>query len=82
MKLFVALPALLLVASASVARSPVSTIKDQLPNSRIIGGYLATPGQLPYQVFLETELPSGSSWCGASIISADWVVTAAHCVYG
>lgn len=51
--------------------------------SRIIGGSLAVPGQFPYQVFLNIEKQNISGYfCGGSIISPDWILTAVHCVYG
>lgn len=51
------------------------------PDSRIIGGALASPGQFPYQVYLQTKFFYGDSSCGGSIISPDWILTAAQCVY-
>ncbi|XP_049541881.1 serine protease SP24D-like [Anopheles darlingi] len=47
-------------------------------SSRIVGGSVASQGQLPYQVAL---LRSGSLGCGGSLIDARWVLSAAHCVY-
>jgi len=36
----------------------------------------ATAGQFPHQAAL---VISGTTFCGASLISATWVLTAAHC---
>ncbi|XP_016972083.1 brachyurin [Drosophila rhopaloa] len=48
---------------------------------RIISGSQAKIGQFPWQVILKRD-----EWddllCGASIISANWVLTAAHCASG
>ncbi|XP_053975832.1 trypsin alpha-3-like [Hylaeus volcanicus] len=45
-------------------------------DSRIVGGNPADIHNHPYQLSLQTS----SHICGASIISSNWVVTAAHCV--
>nr|CAD7423873.1 unnamed protein product [Timema monikensis] len=47
-------------------------------DGRIIGGEDAAIIDFPYQLSLGYF---GSHSCGASIISADWLLTAAHCVY-
>lgn len=82
MKVFILLSALLVVASASVARSPAAKLRDFLPESRIIGGNLASAGQFPYQVALSISNSAGSWFCGGSIIDANWILTAAHCTDG
>ena len=46
------------------------------PNGRIVGGSPTTIEEVPHQVSLEAY---GFSFCGGSIISEDWVVTAGHC---
>lgn len=83
MKAFILLSALLVAAaSASITRYPANTLKDLLPQSRIVGGDLASNGQFPYQVALSMTAGSVSWFCGGSIINANWIVTAAHCTDG
>lgn len=44
---------------------------------RIVGGDIATIGQFPYQVSLQSY---NEHICGGSIISSTHILTAAHCV--
>ncbi|XP_065075993.1 brachyurin-like [Ochlerotatus camptorhynchus] len=66
------------------ARLPqeLQSLRYSVPSSRITNGNEARPGQFPYQVALVINLDQGSALCGASIISNDYILTAAHCVIG
>ncbi len=63
---------------------PPSTVNDlncgkrSASQSRVIGGVNATKGAWPWQIGIYSQ--SGGIFCGGSLISPLWVVTAAHCV--
>lgn len=48
----------------------------------IVGGQEATPGEFPWQVALVYKGSDlyNNQFCGGTLIAADWVVTAAHCI--
>jgi len=56
----------------------IPTITPKSGNARIVGGEEAIPHSWPWQVSLRK--PSYWHFCGGTIISKRWVVTAAHCV--
>lgn len=43
---------------------------------RIVGGVNSVEGEWPWQVSLHF---SGNLYCGASVLSSDWLISAAHC---
>ncbi|XP_061411756.1 enteropeptidase-like [Lethenteron reissneri] len=50
-----------------------------VPESRVVQGSDAAPGAWPWMVDLRSK---GQHLCGASLLSRDWLLTAAHCVRG
>ncbi|XP_033115439.1 chymotrypsinogen B-like, partial [Anneissia japonica] len=51
--------------------------QTQVRSSRIVGGEDSYPGEWPWMLSFEIY---GSFYCGASLISEKWAITAAHCV--
>lgn len=48
---------------------------------KIVNGFDGTRGQFPYQALLFWDRARGYSYCGGSLISNQWILTAAHCVH-
>ncbi|XP_061756034.1 coagulation factor IX-like [Nerophis ophidion] len=61
----------------------VDALKEKIPDvrARIIGGDEVFPGEIPWQAALYYA-PEKKVFCGGSILSERWVITAAHCLYG
>uniref|UniRef100_A0A3B3X9G8 Peptidase S1 domain-containing protein n=1 Tax=Poecilia mexicana TaxID=48701 RepID=A0A3B3X9G8_9TELE len=56
-----------------------TSAESQTPFKRIVGGRSVAPGEIPWQVLFRPK-PSGRLFCGGSILSERWVITAAHCL--
>ncbi|ENN79279.1 hypothetical protein YQE_04256, partial [Dendroctonus ponderosae] len=87
MKFSLVLIALAAAAVSADAETPVykaeylpATPVNVSKNLRIVGGFNAERNQFPYQVSLQRRgLITFSHICGGTIISPNWVLTAAHC---
>ncbi|KAM7348561.1 serine protease 1-like [Cochliomyia hominivorax] len=79
MKFLVVLALTLACVSAATVGDTTSLFRNKAVEGRITNGKPAKPGQFPYQVGL---LKNRSDWCGGSLISDSWILTAAHCTNG
>ncbi|XP_068240757.1 trypsin-1-like isoform X2 [Palaemon carinicauda] len=50
-------------------------------DTRIVQGIDAQQNEFPYQVHIFLVLNTSYRWCGGSIISEHWILTAAHCFF-
>ena len=81
-------PATAATAAPSTTAAPTATTSptpttDSIVTPNIVGGTEATIVDAPWQVALITPTASSEfqgQFCGGSIVAAQWIVTAAHCV--
>lgn len=73
-----------IVLASAVLMCFASTSYGYKIQPKIVDGLKAAPGQFPFYAFLEVRFgdPTKGAACGASIISDEWVLTAAHCLMG
>lgn len=78
---FLVLTALFLLAVPSHQQGLPTCGRSTL--SKIVGGSESAPNEFPWMVHLQLIFWSGdAATCGGTLISKDWVLTAAHCLYG
>lgn len=71
--------------SPVLARDDKEAAEAGRKSSRIVGGYEAQPGAWPWMVALiydGSPTVFDGQFCGGSLVSSNWVLTAAHCVEG
>ncbi|XP_026160944.1 granzyme B(G,H)-like [Mastacembelus armatus] len=57
----------------------VLSLDGQVQGGKIIGGHKAMPHSRPYMALLEQRTQNVVKYCGAFLLSEDFVMTAAHC---
>ncbi|XP_053685274.1 brachyurin-like [Sabethes cyaneus] len=55
-------------------------LRKLTPSRRVTNGQEATPGQFPYQIALLSTFAGGTGLCGGSVLTNNYILTAAHCV--
>jgi len=62
-------------------REVFDAVDSAFPNPHIVGGRESVPHSHPHQVGLKLQIDYRSGFCGGSLISDQWVLTAAHCAH-
>jgi secreted trypsin-like serine protease len=76
--------ALFIIFSQAETLETVSKDLEILPQSanfsRIVNGQTASANQFPHQALVFISTIQGTYQCGGSLISSEWVLSAAHCI--
>jgi secreted trypsin-like serine protease len=73
---------LLLIRASPLQKCQNKIVPQKTLGPRIISGYEASLGQLPWQAGITFEGEENNWFCGGSIISSEWILTAGHCIDG
>src|SRR4051812_44979678 len=77
------LAAVVVLLAASCAMQPAGfKAAHSAKSNAIVGGTSTTIGARPFQVALESKSEGDFFFCGGSVIDAEWVLTAQHCMEG
>jgi secreted trypsin-like serine protease len=70
------------VAVASAGAIGTAEARQAPPGTNIVGGTTASTAQVPWMIALNNSRSSSpvGQWCGATLVKANKIVTAAHCV--
>lgn len=80
-KLKLALVVATVATAALGAAGPAQAAqKPGVPTESIVGGTLASTAQTPWAIALNNTATSSGQYCGATLVKANKIVTAAHCV--
>jgi secreted trypsin-like serine protease len=74
--------ALAVASFGAVGSAAAEPLDGPPPSTRIVGGDIAHTADVPWAIQLSNSgspSPTGE-WCGATLVKADKIVTAAHCV--
>lgn len=64
---------------AAFCATAAHSAPNHLISGRVVNGVNALPGEFPFMASLRNRI--GSHTCGSTIIHAEWVMTAAHCIF-
>ena len=79
----ITLTALVILTGTALADDPEPEPESQIVSPKIVGGSVAQVGAWPWQVALLVNglSPFNGQFCGGSLITDEWVITAAHCMF-
>ncbi|XP_044266759.1 brachyurin-like [Tribolium madens] len=73
--------AVLLFCVASIWAKQIPAMMKKSTGVRIIGGNTANAGQFPFMAAINVQTGTSTFFCGGALISNEWILTSAHCVY-